>query len=110
MIRIAVACILALPAWSQQELVRKGEALFLNGPCVMCHTVRGTRAMGRAGPDLTHVASRKMLAAGTIPNTRGHLAGWILNPQRIKPGAKMPATSWSGGDLRALIAYLESLK
>jgi cytochrome c oxidase subunit 2 len=62
------------------------------------------------GPDLTHVASRLTLAGGTLPNTRGNLAGWILNPDRIKPGTKMPSVSLDGAQLEALVAYLETLK
>jgi cytochrome c oxidase subunit 2 len=72
--------------------------------------VRGTQAQGDVGPDLTHVASRLTLAGGTLPNTRGNLAGWILNPHQIKPGVKMPAVPMSGAQLEAVVAYLESLK
>jgi cytochrome c oxidase subunit 2 len=90
--------------------IRRGKEIFLQGPCAMCHTIRGTFALSRAGPDLTHVASRATLAAGTLPNTRGHLAGWILNPQNLKPGTKMPPTLLQGEDLHALVAYLESLE
>jgi cytochrome c oxidase subunit 2 len=78
--------------------------------CVLCHTVRGTLALSSFGPDLTHVGSRKTLAAGTLPNTRGHLAGWILDPQAIKPGTRMPPTNLNSEDLQALLAYLEGLK
>jgi cytochrome c oxidase subunit 2 len=92
------------------DLVRRGREVFLTGPCVMCHTIRGTIAMSRVGPDLTHVASRKTLAAGRLPNTRGNLAGWILNPEKLKPGSKMPSTLLSSADLTALIAFLESLQ
>jgi cytochrome c oxidase subunit 2 len=66
--------------------------------------------MSRVGPDLTHLASRKTIAAGTLPNTRGHLAGWILNPQNVKPGSKMPPTLLASEDLHALVAYLETLR
>jgi len=76
----------------------------------MCHTIRGTQALSRVGPDLTHLGTRKMLAAGIMPNTRGHLAGWILNPQNLKPGTRMPATLLSSRDLHALLSYLETLK
>jgi cytochrome c oxidase subunit II len=76
----------------------------------MCHTIRGTMALSRVGPDLTHVAGRSALAAGTIPNTRGNLAGWILNPQNLKPGTKMPPTLLASQDLHALLAYLETMK
>jgi cytochrome c oxidase subunit 2 len=72
--------------------------------------VQGTTAGGRVGPDLTHVASRHTLAAGTIPNVRGHLAGWILDPQKIKPGTKMPAVDLSTDELHAVVAYLRSLR
>jgi len=61
------------------------------------------------GPDLTHLASRRTLAAGTLPNTKGNLAGWIVDPQSIKPGVRMPANQLEGKDLQALLAYLRSL-
>jgi cytochrome c oxidase subunit II len=92
-----------------ESLLRRGQEVFLNGPCAMCHTIRGTMALSRVGPDLTHVASRRTIAAGTLPDTRGHLAGWILNPQNLKPGTKMPPTLLSSEDLHALLAYLETL-
>ena len=88
----------------------KGKAVFLHGPCVMCHTIRGTPAGSRVGPDLTHLASRKTIAAGTLPNSRGHLAGWILNPHNLKPGTQMPASMLESQDLHALLDYLETLK
>src|SRR5512140_2053644 len=67
-----------------------GERVFLTN-CSSCHTMRGTTAAGKIGPDLTHVMSRATIAAGTLPNTRGFLAGWISNPQQMKPGTLMPA-------------------
>jgi cytochrome c oxidase subunit 2 len=76
----------------------------------MCHTIRGTDAGARMGPDLTHLASRNMIAAETLPNTPGALAGWILDPQRIKPGAEMSPNSLSPDDLQALLAYLQTLQ
>jgi len=87
-----------------------GERIFLSGPCAICHTVSGTGAGGTVGPDLTHLASRRTIAAGTLSNTTGNLAGWILDPQTIKPGAKMPPTRLEPHELRALLAYLENLK
>ena len=62
------------------------------------------------GPDLTHLGSRLTIAAGTLPNTRGNLAGWIVDPQSIKPGAEMPSNQISPDDLQALLAYLETLR
>lgn len=91
-------------------LQSRGQAVFLSLPCPTCHTIAGTDAGGRAGPDLTHLASRRTLAAGTFPNNRGHLAGWILDPQTQKPGNKMPAVALQSDDLQSLLAYLESLR
>ena len=91
-------------------LAQAGERVFLSGPCAMCHSISGTDAAGTVGPDLTHLASRRTIAAGTLPNTTGNLAGWILDPQRIKPGAKMPANELDPQSLRALLAYLGTLK
>ncbi|HET9627269.1 MAG TPA: cytochrome c oxidase subunit II [Kofleriaceae bacterium] len=87
-----------------------GREVFLATACAGCHTIRGTHAGGRLGPDLTHVAGRATLAAGAIPNTRGHLGGWILDPQAIKPGCQMPPVRLAGDDQRALLAYLEALR
>jgi cytochrome c oxidase subunit 2 len=92
------------------DLARHGREVFLSAPCASCHTIRGTDAAGRNGPDLTHLASRRRIAAGTLANAAGHLAGWILDPQSLKPGAAMPATSMDGRDLEALVAYLGELR
>jgi cytochrome c oxidase subunit 2 len=78
--------------------------------CGACHTVRGTEAGGEMGPDLTHLMSRGMIAAGAARNTPGDLAGWIANPQAIKPGTRMPATWLSGPQLAQATAYLETLR
>lgn len=78
--------------------------------CALCHTVRGTSAGSNVGPDLTHLMSRSHLAAGTLPNNRANLSGWIEDPQGVKPGAKMPPQHLSGPQLQAVVAYLETLK
>jgi cytochrome c oxidase subunit 2 len=107
-------------AWLEQQrrparppgdsLSRRGQEVFLTTTCPMCHAVEGTPAGSRVGPDLTHLASRLTLAAGTLPNNPGNLAGWIVDPQSIKPGARMPANQISPADLQALLSYLESLR
>jgi cytochrome c oxidase subunit 2 len=94
----------------QTQAQTQGRQVFLSSPCVMCHTVRGTDAGASVGPDLTHVASRGTLAAGTLENTRGHLAGWVVDSQRIKPGNRMPPNNLEPADLQALLDYLQSLK
>jgi cytochrome c oxidase subunit 2 len=78
--------------------------------CGNCHAIRGTKANGQVGPDLTHVASRQTLAAGTLPNDRRDLRAWLRDPQAIKPGAKMPRVPLAPRDLDALVSYLEALK
>ncbi|HYK41579.1 MAG TPA: cytochrome c oxidase subunit II [Thermoanaerobaculia bacterium] len=87
-----------------------GRDVFLSSPCMFCHSIKGTPAFGMEAPDLTHVASRHTLAAGTVPNNRGNLAGWIADPQSMKPGNHMPPMAMPGDDLLALTDYLESLK
>jgi cytochrome c oxidase subunit II len=96
------------PALQSAQL---GRELFDSNGCGACHTVRGTGADGLLGPDLTHVGSRVSLAAGTLPNNRGTLAGWISSAQHLKPGNAMPSfDTLTGPELRSLAAYLESLK
>ena len=99
------------PAVAPSEaLQQRGQEVFFASACVLCHTIRGTPAGARAAPDLTHLASRQTLAAATLPNVPGHLAGWIVDAQQSKPGNKMPPNSLTGSDLQALLAYLTSLK
>jgi cytochrome c oxidase subunit 2 len=95
------------PSTPEQQ---RGMEIVERGPCAMCHAVMGTAAGGRTAPDLTHVATRSTIAAGTSPNTRGYLAGWIIDPQHMKPGAKMPPTGLSAEELHAVLAYLETLR
>ena len=91
-------------------LTARGEEVFESGSCVTCHAIGGTTAHATVGPDLTHVASRTWLAAGTLANTRGNLAGWIMDPQRIKPGVLMPSNALEPSDLQALLQYLGTLR
>jgi cytochrome c oxidase subunit 2 len=99
------------PAVTPTDTMQKrGQVVFMAGGCSMCHAIVGTPAGGRVGPDLTHLASRRTIAAATLLNTTGNLGGWIVDPQRIKPGTYMPSNSVDPADLRALLAYLGSLK
>jgi cytochrome c oxidase subunit 2 len=100
----------ALAREASEPLERAGHAAFLRNGCVLCHTIRGTTARGTVGPDLTHVGSRRTLAAGTLANTRGNLAGWISDPQGVKPGNLMPHVPLSPEELLSITAYLESLR
>jgi cytochrome c oxidase subunit II len=91
-------------------LAQAGFQYVMRGQCSACHTIAGTPASGRVGPDLTHLASRRSLAAGSLPMSKGNLYGWIGDPQSIKPGSKMPTIGLEPNDLHAVVAYLETLK
>ena len=88
----------------------RGRDIFLKSACTLCHAIRGTDAAAQAGPDLTHFGSRKTIAAGTLGNTKGNLAGWIADPQGIKPGTHMATVPIQPAEMQPLIDYLESLK
>jgi cytochrome c oxidase subunit 2 len=92
------------------DLQKRGQEVFLNGTCVMCHTISGTGARGKVGPNLTHIGSQTMLAASTLPNTADNLFHWVRNPHDIKPGVLMPQNGMNDEELHALVDYLESLK
>jgi cytochrome c oxidase subunit 2 len=91
-------------------IAARGLQIVSTGSCAMCHTIRGTQAAGRPGPDLTHIASRQSIAAGTVPMSRGNLQGWIVQPQALKPGTMMPPTVLSPADADAVSRYLAGLK
>jgi cytochrome c oxidase subunit 2 len=95
---------------ASDSMTQAGHAVFMTAGCALCHSIRGTSARSVAGPDLTHFGSRSTIAAGTLPNTRGHLAGWIGNPQAIKPGNLMPRIPLRPQELQAVVAYLASLR
>lgn len=92
------------------SLAQQGQELFMSTSCNDCHRIRGTRAAGNLGPDLTHFADRLTLGAGIAPNNRDTLADWIINPHNLKAGNIMPATNLSDEELAAMLAYLESLQ
>jgi cytochrome c oxidase subunit II len=109
-------------AWARKEAAARstpsgtaaaGEAAFLKQPCIGCHTIQGTTAAGKIGPNLSHVGGRSTLAAGIMPNTPENLAKWIRNSDDSKPGSKMPphpVALLNDQDLQAIVAYLQSLK
>lgn len=110
----------AFEAWRDRQLLpaaapapgepTAGREVFLDRGCMMCHRIRGTSAGGTVGPDLTHLASRLTLAAGTLAMSRGNLAAWIADPHGIKPGVHMPVVGLAGDELNEVVAYLEGLQ
>ena len=95
---------------SQEISARMGQYVFEHEACISCHTVAGTVATGRYGPDLTHLMSRETIASGAIPNTKENLLAWIGDPNQIKPGCLMPAMHLSDKQDEQITAYLMTLK
>jgi len=87
-----------------------GRQIFEHTACINCHTVSGTPADGRFGPDLTHLMSRATIASGAADNTPSNLRLWIQDPDAIKPGSLMPAMKLSDPDLDAVVSYMETLR
>jgi cytochrome c oxidase subunit 2 len=88
----------------------RGRQVFEQYACASCHTIRGTAAHGRTGPDLTHVASRRRVAAGRLPVDASAMAAWIADPQHFKPGNQMPAVRLAPDELGAVVDYLLELE
>ncbi len=88
----------------------QGEALFMKGACVACHTINGTPAQGKIGPNLTHVKSRTIIAGGALDNTTGNMWTWLADPQAVKPGTVMPNLHLSQQDIILLAQFLDTLK
>lgn len=99
-----------IPPIPKDSLAREGAKLFQSKTCSNCHTIRGTAAAKRVGPDLTHLQSRETLLSGMFKNTQKNLRRWLKNPQKVKEGAHMPNFNLSDQELNALVAYLEELK
>ena len=105
-------------AWSARQkqpaledpAAAEGRAVFQHNACISCHTVAGTVAAGRFGPDLTHVASRDTIASGSVINTPANIRAFVDNPAHFKPGALMPPMHLNEHDLDAVAAYLTTLK
>ena len=110
----------AFAAWSATEQAQaaapngtaeqRGHEYFTGMPCANCHTISGTSARGRIGPDLTHLASRETLAAGRLRNTPDQLSAWLHDPDAFKPGSHMPNLRLTDEQRGDIVQYLETLK
>jgi cytochrome c oxidase subunit 2 len=119
-IRVIVQTSAEFAQWEQDQLriptapagaeAERGARLFAASSCRNCHTIAGTKAVGRVGPDLTHLADRDTLGSGTLTNNLANLTQWILNPQAIKPGCYMPAMRLPAAEARAVAVYLGGLR
>jgi cytochrome c oxidase subunit 2 len=102
-------------AWAQRQSQpaqpdSAGYQTFLTSGCAACHALDGTTAQGRAGPNLTHVGGRSTIAAGLYPNAPDRVAGWLRNPDSLKPGALMPDLNLSEDRIATLVRMLENLQ
>jgi cytochrome c oxidase subunit 2 len=98
------------PAVQADTAAAAGRRVFLGTACISCHTVGGTVATGRYGPDLTHLMSRETIGAGVAPNTRDRLRAWVRNPDDLKNGVLMPAMQLDDAQLDQLVEYLLTLR
>jgi cytochrome c oxidase subunit 2 len=89
---------------------QQGEQIFMEMSCVSCHSINGTAAHARVGPDLTHVAARGQIGAGMLDNTPDNMRLWLRNPQAVKPGVEMPNFEFTEDQVTAVGAYLEGLR
>jgi len=104
--------------WVQQQKspavvsdrVVAGRKEFEMNACANCHTIAGTGANGKFGPDLTHLMSRTTIAAGAVPNNEEKLLLWVTEPDAIKPGCLMPAMHLDQQHVKEVVAYLMSLQ
>ena len=118
LLRVYVETPQQFAAWvSNQRLAERrhgtmaeGERIFDSEACINCHTIRGTPATGRFGPDLTHLMSRSTIAAGIAENNRANLADWIKDPDHLKKGSLMPAMQLTDEQIHAVVAYLSTLQ
>jgi cytochrome c oxidase subunit II len=98
------------PAQAPQSAAATRGLALVEFRCGLCHQVRGTSAGSNVGPDLTHLESRRMIAAGVLPNSPGTLIAWIDDAQGIKPGNQMPNQNLTGQQVADVVAYLETLQ
>jgi len=96
--------------FSGNPAAAEGQTVFMHSACINCHTVAGTVATGRFGPDLTHLASRDTIGSGPIQNSPENLKRWIADPNSMKPGVLMPSMHLNDHDLDVITAYLTTLQ
>lgn len=100
---------LVIPRAPTGGIAADGARLFQTMACMNCHTIRGTAAAARVGPDLTHLADRATIGAGVLTNTPENLSKWLANPQRYKQRSLMPNMKLSDTEVKSIVAYLEAL-
>jgi len=100
----------ALEDTAMSPQATEGRRVFESTACINCHTIDGTVADGRFGPNLRHLMSRATIAAGAAPNTQANLRLWIQNPNAIKPGSLMPAMNLTDKQLDEVTDYMLTLR
>lgn len=93
-----------------QARAARGLQVYNDRRCSACHAIRGLTPDAALGPDLTHVGSRSMLGAGTLPNDEANLRSWIAEVQQHKRGARMPSSAMDDAALADLAHFLAGLR
>jgi cytochrome c oxidase subunit 2 len=90
---------------------KAGRELFFSLACVGCHTIKGTPAGGKVGPELTHLMSKKSIAGGALsPVNEENLRRWVKNPPAVKPSTQMPNLGLSDQQVNDIVLFLMTLK
>ena len=100
MIVIGMVCMIGfVTAAVRAESAGEGRQLFFSQGCYGCHRV------GVAGTpiayDLSHIGAKY---------TESQLASWLRDPAAQKPRSHMPRLALQEDEIRALAAYLATLK
>ena len=101
---------LKIPPTPGSGLAAEGAKLFQEKACMNCHTISGTAAAARVGPNLTHLNKRQTIGAGVLTNTPENLKKWLTDPQVYKQGSLMPNMKLTPDEVDAIVAYLEALR
>ncbi|MGG2940968.1 cytochrome c oxidase subunit II [Heyndrickxia faecalis] len=94
-------------------LAQEGQDVFKKS-CISCHAVtpNDTRPeQARTAPNLATFGEREKVA-GILDHDEANLKNWIKDPEKYKPGTKMPAfgDKLSDRQIDALAAYLMQMK
>ncbi len=87
--------------WAKADpaLIAKGEKVYSQKKCALCHKIAGQG--GKIGGDLTNVGAKRDVK---------WLSQFLKNPKAVNPKAKMVPFKGNDEELKALVAYMASLK
>ena len=87
----------------EKNQIPAGKQLFHRIGCVACHGPRGADAAAQAAAALpTTVPLGNLAAKYTVPG----LAGFLVDPHKVRPSGRMPSFNLSADEARQLASYL----